>query len=202
MAARQSRYDLFRHPVRKIILLGVPTHVRKGEDCDRRLVRERQLGWYELRSGLRQVLFPYRSNEANTLSWGCADQALLFTAVPNGGPGGADLCAQRGFGHYAPAPNGRDQIVPAHHALALLDQVNQEIENLRLDRHESAAPAELLPRLIENEIFEQIQQLAVLPQTRRQIPPCQSTICRTKNQESLKGCLTFFRCAAARSLEL
>ena len=42
------------------------------------------------------------------------------------------------FGHDAAAPDRRDQIVLADDAVAVLHQVNQQVEHLRLDRNQLA----------------------------------------------------------------
>ncbi len=47
-----------------------------------------------------------------------------------------------------------DEVVFADDAIAVLDQVNQKIENLRLDRDDGAMGVQLPPLAVEREIFE------------------------------------------------
>ena len=57
--------------------------------------------------------------------------------------------AETGFGH---------QIVAADHALARTDEELQEIEDLRLDRNEPIAAAQLATVSVEDEAIEMITQ--------------------------------------------
>jgi len=96
----------------------------------------------------------HRCDEANTLSCECTDKVLLF-------PGVAD-CLSRGIypagkgrlRNYSAAPHGRNEVVLADHAIAIFDEVDQNIENLRLDGHKLIAPAQLPPFCVEQTIFE------------------------------------------------
>ena len=49
--------------------------------------------------------------------------------------GGVDAGRQRRFRHDPAVPDGIQYVVLADHAIAVLDEVEQEIEDLRLDGH-------------------------------------------------------------------
>ena len=85
--------------------------------------------------------------------------------------------SERRVGYDLPLPYGRNEIVLAHHPLAVVDQIREQVEHLGLDPHEVIFAAELAPLGIECKICEQIQQFggptaamtgtATLPQPRR-----------------------------------
>jgi hypothetical protein len=81
-------------------------------------------------------------------------------AVADRPPRRVDAAVERRVGHDPPLPYGRNEIVLAHHPLAVVDQIRKQVEHLRLDRHELIFAAELAPLAIECKICEQIQQFA------------------------------------------
>ena len=99
-------------------------------------------------------LFPNLADEADTFARQGADQPLLFAIVADRGACRIDPAAQGRFRHDAPAPDRGHQIVAADHALARTDQELQEIEDLRLDRNEPIAAAQLATAGVEDEVIE------------------------------------------------
>ena len=68
---------------------------------------------------------------------------MILAAVADRLARGVDPARQRGFGDDAAIPHRLDQIVLGDDVVAVFDQVNQEIEHLRLDRHALAAAGQL-----------------------------------------------------------
>ena len=90
------------------------------------------------------------ADEAKTLSRNGADHGLILAAVADRLARGVDPARQRGFGDDAAVPHRLDQIVLGDDVVAVFDQVNQEIEHLRLDRHALAAAGQLAKVDIEH----------------------------------------------------
>jgi hypothetical protein len=72
------------------------------------------------------------ADKAKPLARQRADQDLPLAVVADGVAHRVDLAAERGFRHDAAAPYGRHQVVLADHARAILNEIEQEIEGLRL----------------------------------------------------------------------
>ena len=100
------------------------------------------------------------ADEPNSLAGGGADEALLLAAIADGAPGGVDAARQRQVGYDTAVPHPGDQVVLADHAVAIANQKNQEVEDLRLDRDERALATQLAPAGIKNIVLEEEQQLA------------------------------------------
>ena len=83
------------------------------------------------------------ADEAKALSRDGADHGLILAAVADRPARGVDPARQRGFGDDAAIPHRLDQIVLGDDVVAVFDQMNQEIEHLRLDRHALAAAGQL-----------------------------------------------------------
>jgi hypothetical protein len=64
-------------------------------------------------------------------------------------------------------PDRRQQVVLADDAITLPNQVNQEIENLGLDRHQVRSPPQLAAIRVERTILEQIAQNSIPLVTQR-----------------------------------
>jgi hypothetical protein len=65
-----------------------------------------------------------------------------------------DMAGQSGFRDDPAAPNHLNQVVLGHHALAVLHQVKQQIEDLWPERDRPRPAGELPPVRIEHVIFE------------------------------------------------
>jgi hypothetical protein len=102
---------------------------RPDHRCGRFTPCSRLLG-----AGLRRrLLLPHLADEAMALAGDRADQPLLIAAVADRLPHCRDPAAQRRFRDDAAVPHLGDQVVFAHHAGAVADQEQQEVEDLRLD---------------------------------------------------------------------
>src|SRR5262249_34020717 len=87
------------------------------------------------------------------------DQSLSIACVADGAAGPTDAARQRGLRYDAAAPYVSDQVVAADHALAILDHIRQQIEDLRLERDRGIAAAQLASLRIERIVFEQVAQV-------------------------------------------
>jgi hypothetical protein len=84
------------------------------------------------------------------------DQALLFTAVTDRLAHGVDVAGQGRFGDDAPAPDHSQQVVLADDVLAILHEVEQQVEDLRPNRDGLGMPGQLPPIGVERVLSEQI----------------------------------------------
>jgi len=92
-------------------------------------------------SGL--LLFAHCAHKADALALNGADQSLISTIVADRGSGRTDAACQRRFRNDPPVPNRRQQVVPAHHPIAVSNQKLQQVEDLRLDRAQLPLAAQL-----------------------------------------------------------
>jgi len=93
-------------------------------------------------------------DEAKAFPGKSADEVLPLAVVTDGLSHAIDPAGQVGFRNNAPAPHRRDEVVLADHAVAIFDQVDQNIENLRLNRNNRAACAQLAALAIERIIVK------------------------------------------------
>ena len=86
-----------------------------------------------------------------------ADLASLpgYAGVADRIPGGVDSAGQRRFGDDTAVPDRLDQIVLADDPLAVLDQIDQQVEHLRPHGDRTRSPGKFPPVGVENAIFEQ-----------------------------------------------
>jgi hypothetical protein len=161
-AAREGSDDVVRHSAGEILLFGIAAHVLGRQHRDQRAVEEGgnrhrlfrgdgdSCGWS--RRGL--TLLPHRAHEANALALQRLDQPLLFTAVADGSTRRVSAVGESRFGDDATSPDRSDHVVLADHAIAVADQIDQEVENLGLKRNEIAPAVQLAPISIEREILK------------------------------------------------
>jgi hypothetical protein len=90
------------------------------------------------------------------------DQPLVFAVIADCDSGRVDAARQGGFREDLPVPNGREQVVPTHHPVAVSQQILQQVEDLRLDRAQLTAAAQLAPVGVDREIIARKQQLESL----------------------------------------
>src|SRR5262249_59409423 len=81
-----------------------------------------------------------------------ANQGLVIAAVPERAAGRADAGAERGLRDDAALPDRLDQLVLAYDALAILHEVNDQVEHLRLDMDDRAGTPQLVPSDIDLEV--------------------------------------------------
>ncbi len=89
-------------------------------------------------------------DEAETLAGHGADQPLRLAAVAHRLARGVDPAGQGRFRDDPPAPNRVQQIVLGDNAVAVADQVHQQVEHLRLQRDRFAAPPQFAARHVEH----------------------------------------------------
>ena len=89
-------------------------------------------------------------HEPKTLARDGADHSLILAGVADRGARGVDAAGQRRFGDDAAVPDALDQIVLGDDAVAVLDEVDQQIEHLRLDCDILAAAGEFAHAGIEH----------------------------------------------------
>jgi hypothetical protein len=92
------------------------------------------------------------------LTWKRLYQALCFTGIADAAAGRIDSGGKRGFRNDSTTPDSGDQIVPAYDALALADQVAQDVEDLGLHWNKRASTAQFAPIGIKTITFELIAQ--------------------------------------------
>ena len=92
--------------------------------------------------------------EPHAFSWQRFDEVLRLAAVANRGPSRIDAGAQRRLRNNAPIPQRREQIILADDAPAVLNQVDQKIEDLGLKGNQIASPAQLTPVCVNNAFFK------------------------------------------------
>jgi hypothetical protein len=83
-----------------------------------------------------------------------ANLHLIETIVADGTARGADARAERCIGDDAALPYGIYEFVFAYNSIAILNEINEQIENLRLDRDEFARPSQLVAHGIDHIIRE------------------------------------------------
>jgi hypothetical protein len=105
------------------------------------------------------------AHETETFARECADQLLVFAVVANRQAKSMDSPSQRGVGNSAAGPDSSDQIVLADHAMAIVEQVVEQIEHPGLDSDDNIATAELAPRQIELTVSERVLHVVTRPST-------------------------------------
>ena len=95
------------------------------------------------------------ADEAKALARDGADQPLLLAAVADRLARGIDAAGQRRFRNDAAAPDRVDKVVLADDALAVLHQVIEQVEHLRLDGNRVGAAPQLAPVRVEHMIAKE-----------------------------------------------
>ena len=131
----------------------VPIYVRRLDDLQGAFFRRagRPLG------GL--LLLTHLADETDTLARQRPDQPLFGPAVADGTADRADPRVQRRFGNDPFAPDRLDQFIPADDALAVADQIFEQIEDLRFDGDGGCTAAKLAPVQVQDEIVKKIKQI-------------------------------------------
>src|SRR5215510_693791 len=111
---------------------------------------------YRLRVGVMscRALLVDRANKAHAFARNGADYFLNVSVVANRFACGVDPARQRRIRYDAAAPDRRDQVILAHDAVSVLDQVNQQVEYLRLQRNQLGAAPKLSSVRIKYMIFK------------------------------------------------
>jgi hypothetical protein len=122
----------------------------------RRFIRFRSAGG---RRGAFIRRFPDVADKAKPLAREGPDQALLFAIVADRLAHRVDVACERRLGDDASGPDRIQKGILADDVLAVLHEVEQEIENLRADRHDLGIPGQLPPIRVERKVFEQVLHL-------------------------------------------
>lgn len=96
-----------------------------------------------------------------------ADQSLLGAAVTNYRARRVDARRQCGIRDDPTTPYRLYQIILADDALAIADQINQEVEDLRRDRNRHPASAQFPPIAIERVIAKDERHVRISPDAGR-----------------------------------
>ena len=97
-----------------------------------------------------------------------ANQALLLAGIAYRPTHSIDAAVKRRFGHDSTAPDRGQQVVPAHHTFAVINQKQEKIEYLRFDVLKGWPAAQFPPTAVNGIVFESEQQLA-RPQPRDRV---------------------------------
>jgi len=111
---------------------------------------------YGIRSGRRRYATAVAelTDEADALALDRLDQPLRFAAIAERLTSGIDAARERGFRNDAAAPDRCDQVVTADHAVAVFDQIDEEVEHLWFDRNRSRAAPQFPAADVDREVFE------------------------------------------------
>ena len=97
-----------------------------------------------------------------------SDEFLFGSAIAYGPPGGTDAGAQGRLRNGAALPDGVDQFVLGDDPVVIANEVNEQVENLRLDGHELACSPQLAPRDIDFNVgktkIQDIPRMTCTPQ--------------------------------------
>src|SRR4029453_1345082 len=96
----------------------------------------------------------YCADEANTLTRDGPNQPLLIATVADRFARGVDTAVESRVRHDPAAPNRSDKIVLANNAVTVLDEIQQQVEHLRLKRDKLRAPPKLPAIRIEYLVFK------------------------------------------------
>src|SRR5882724_6517489 len=96
----------------------------------------------------------YGANEAKALARKGPDQLLLLAIVADGTSSGVDAAVERRVRYDPAAPHQSNEIVPADDVIAVLQEMDQQIEHLRLGRDQLAAASQLATAGIKGVIIK------------------------------------------------
>src|SRR5262245_19620376 len=163
LLARQTGDDVLDNPVGKIRLLGIATDIVERQHnnrsplgpCEGRRGEPRTSGGCALCGYCRRCFSNGctgrldGSDKPEAAFVDRSDELLLGSAIADGPPGRADAGAQGRLRNSAALPHGLDQLVFGDNPVVIANEVNEQIENLRLDGYELARSPQLPPRDID-----------------------------------------------------
>ena len=125
--------------------------------------------------------WPYMhvADEAQALARDGADQSLFPTAVAHRLAGSVDTAGQGRIGNDPAAPDRRNEIVLADDTVAVLHQINQQVEHLRLDGNRFVAAAQLATAVVKRMIAKEKLHVGA--------PNCTESLVSGNNQARLKN---------------
>src|SRR5262245_38349396 len=96
----------------------------------------------------------HAANKAHAFAWDGAHEFLLPAAVTNCFAHRIDPAVESRIRNNTTAPNRCDEIILADDAIAVLDEIDQQIEDLRLDRDDRTGRTQFAALAIEREILK------------------------------------------------
>jgi hypothetical protein len=159
--AREIGRQVVRDPIGEIFLIRIIRQVLKRQHDDRQPRR----GWGCPRN---TRFLAHLADEPNAFARHGPDQALRPAIVADRLAHCGDPAGQRRFRHDAAAPHRLKQIVLGDHAVTVLHQVDQEIEDLRLERCRRAAAPQFPAVGVEGMITK--------AELQTRIPPAESRV--------------------------
>jgi hypothetical protein len=94
------------------------------------------------------------------------DHPLLVAVVADRAAQHLHPARQRGLADVAPTPDLVEQLGLRHHPVAVLEQVDQQAEDLRLDVDQLAGAPQLEPAWVDLAVLEPVHHAATSPQCR------------------------------------
>lgn len=136
-------------------MVGIAAQIAEREDGNGRFLRyrERNIHSIVLRFGL-SAFDVDRCDPTNTFLGKGADEILLLAAVANSLAYCVDATGQGRFRHDAATPDRCDEVVLADDAMSIFDEIDQDVEDLRLDWNHSAGRAQFAALAVERKITE------------------------------------------------
>ncbi len=101
-----------------------------------------------------RLRFPNVADEPEAFAGDCADQALLFAAVADRLADRIEMTGEGRFGDDPATPHCVQHVILADDALAVPNQIEQQIEDLRPDGDHLGPPGELAPVGVEHAVGE------------------------------------------------
>ncbi|UGY20873.1 hypothetical protein HAP48_0035700 [Bradyrhizobium septentrionale] len=98
-------------------------------------------------------------------------------------------------------PDGCQHLVAADHAVAGADQELEEVEDLRLDRHQGIATAQLPALRVEDQVVEMVSQIRWSGGRRLNARRNLTQLARSQNHDALKDKSTSSESGRGRSLQ-
>ncbi len=96
----------------------------------------------------------HAANKAHAFAWDGAHEFLLPAAVTNCFAHRIDPAVESRIRNNTTAPNRCDEITLADDAIAVLDEIDQQIEDLGLDRDDRTGRTQFAALAIEREILK------------------------------------------------
>jgi hypothetical protein len=91
-------------------------------------------------------------NKSESSARKCPDDRLSVAAVAQGAARGVDACNERAVGDNPAFPYMLDNFILGYHPFPVIQEIDQQRENLRLDADGLAAPGKLEPILVEGKV--------------------------------------------------
>ena len=137
--------EILGNAVAEVLLLRIAAHVDERQDHDGRGGLDGRL----LRLSPLAVADLDLCHEAEAAAMQRADDLLVVPGVVDGLPRGLDSAAEGQFRNEAPLPDFLIELVLRDCPVAVLQEIAQEVEDLRLDGPEDALAAQFVPLRVQ-----------------------------------------------------